>query len=113
MLRPFRRLVRERRQLRRVREVTLGDTRRRVKCGRLAISERDRACFVEQKHIDVARRLDRAARRRDDVRLNHPVHSGDANRGQKATDRRRNEADEQREEHRDRDREHLRPRPLR
>ena len=48
--------------------------------GRLAVAERDRAGLVEQQHVDVARRLDRAARHGDDVRLDHAVHAGDADR---------------------------------
>jgi hypothetical protein len=55
--------------------------------------------LVEQQHVDVARRLDGAARGGDDVRLDHPVHAGDADRREQAADRRRDQADEQRHEH--------------
>ena len=69
---------------------------------RLAVAERDRAGLVEQQHVDVAGRLDRAARHGDHVRLDHPVHAGDADRREQPADRRRDEADEQRDEHGDR-----------
>ena len=54
--------------------------------------------LVEQQRIDVARRLDRAAGGRDDVEAHQPIHAGDADGRQKAADRRRNEADEQRDQ---------------
>ena len=43
-------------------------------------------------------------RRRDDVRLDHAVHAGDADGREQPADGRRDEAHEQRHEHRDRDR---------
>ncbi len=98
------RLVGEGRELRRVGEVVLRDTGRGVKRRRLAVAERDRPRLVEEEHVDVARSLDRAAGRRDDVRLNHAVHTRDADRREEPADRRRNEADEQRDEDGDRDR---------
>ena len=72
--------------------------------GRLAVAERDRAGLVEQQHVDVAGRFDRAAGHRDHVRLDHAVHAGDADRREQAADRGRDQADEQRDEHGDRDR---------
>ena len=54
------------------------------------------------KRVDVARRLDRAARGGDDVEADQPIHAGDADRRQQAADRRRDEADEQRDQHGDR-----------
>ena len=67
--------------------------------GRHAIAEGDRAGLVEQQRVDVARRLDRAARGRNDVEADEPVHAGDADGRQQAADGRRNEADEQRDQH--------------
>ena len=98
----FRRLVRERGELGGVGEVALGDAGRRDEGRRLAVAERDRAGLVEQQHVHVAGGLDRAAGRRDHVRLDHAVHAGDADRGEQAADRRRDQADEERDEHRDR-----------
>ena len=67
--------------------------------GRLPVAERDRAGLVEQQHVDVAGRLDGAARGRDHVGAHHAVHAGDADRRQQPADRRRDQADEQRDEH--------------
>ena len=93
------RLVGERGELRGVGELLDGDAVGRDERRRLAVAERDRAGLVEQQHVDVARRLDGAARDRDDVRLDHAVHAGDADRGEQPADRRRDQADEQRDEH--------------
>jgi hypothetical protein len=73
------------------------------KRGGLPVAQRDGARLVEEEHVDVARRFDGAPARGDDVRLNHPVHAGDADGRQEAADRRGNEAHEERDEHRDRD----------
>ena len=59
------------------RSVTPGAGR---KAARLAVAERDGAGLVEQQHVDVAGRLDRAARGRDHVGLHHAAHAGDADR---------------------------------
>jgi hypothetical protein len=40
-----------------------------MKLGRLAVPERDRARLVEEEDVDVAGRLDRAPRHREDVVL--------------------------------------------
>ena len=45
-----------------------------------AIAEGDRAGFIEQQRIDVAGRLDRAARSGDDVETDQTIHAGDADR---------------------------------
>ena len=60
------------------------DARRRHERERLAIAERDRAGLVEQQHVDVAGRFDRAAGRRDDVGAHHAIHAGDADGRQQA-----------------------------
>ena len=95
----FRRLVGEARSKRGGREVLGRNAIDRQEFGRHAIAEGDRAGLVEQQRIDVARRLDRAAGGRDDVEADQPVHAGDADGRQKPADRRRNEADEQRDQH--------------
>ena len=64
-----------------------------------AVAEGDRAGLVEQQRVDVARRLDRAAGRRDHIEADEPVHAGDADGRQQAADRRRDQADEQRDQH--------------
>ena len=59
----FGRLVGQRGQLRRIGQLRGADARRRDEARRQAIAERDGAGLVEQQHVDVAGRLDRAARR--------------------------------------------------
>ena len=54
--------------------------------------------LVEEQRIDVARSLDRAARGGDNIETDKPIHAGDADGRQKPADRRRNEADEQRDQ---------------
>ena len=98
MLRPSGVSSAKRGELRRLRELALGDPARRQERGRLAVAERDRAGLVEEEHVHVARRLDRPARGRDHVRLDHAVHAGDADRGEQPADGRRDEAHEQRDE---------------
>ena len=95
----FRRLVGEARGERRGGEILGSDAAHRQELGRHAVAEGDRAGLVEQQRVDVARRLDRAARGGDNVEPDQPIHAGDADRRQKAADRRRNEADEQRDQH--------------
>ena len=96
----LRRLVGERRELRDLGELALLDARRRDELGRLPVAERDRAGLVEQEHVDVAGRLDRAARHREHVALHEPVHAGDADRREQRADRGRDQRDEQRDQHR-------------
>ena len=74
---------------------------------RLPIAQRDRAGLVEQQHVDIAGGFDRAARHGDDIGLDHAVHAGNADGREQAADRRRNQADQQRDQHRDRDRRSL------
>ena len=99
----LRRLVRERGELRDVGELLLGRRRRRNEREGLPVTERDGAGLVEQQHVDIAGRLDGAARGRDHVRAHHAVHAGDADRGQQGADRRRDQAHQQRDEHGQRD----------
>ena len=58
----------------------VADAGRRQEGTRLAVAERDRAGLVEQQHVDVAGRLDRAAGGGDHVGLHHAAHAGDADR---------------------------------
>ena len=74
--------------------------RRGQELGGHAVAERDGAGLVEQQRVDVARRLDRAAAHRDDVVADQAVHAGDADGGEQAADRGRDQADEQRHDHR-------------
>ena len=97
------RLVGQRDELRGLGELGLGDAGHRDELRGLAVAERDRAGLVEQQHVDVARRLDRAAREREHVAAHEPVHAGDADRAQQRADRRRDQRDEQRDQRRDRD----------
>ena len=75
------------------------DAGERNEFGRLPVAEGDRAGLVEQQRVDVARRLDRAARHRQHVEPHEPVHAGDADRRQQRADRRRDQGDEQRDQH--------------
>ena len=93
------RLVGERRELRDLGELALLDAVDRQELGRLPVAERDRAGLVEQEHVDVAGRLDRAAGHREHVALHEPVHAGDADRREQRADRGRDERDEQRDQH--------------
>ena len=94
------RLVGERGELRGVGELLLGHAGRRQELRGLPVAERDGAGLVEQQHVDVAGRLDRATRSRDDVRLHHAAHAGDADSRQQAADGGRDQAHEQRDQHR-------------
>ena len=93
------RLVRERGELRRVRQVAIRNAGRRMEGRGLAIAERDRAGLVEQQHVDVARGLHGAAGGRDHVGAHHAIHAGDADGGEQSADRGRDETDEQCDEH--------------
>jgi hypothetical protein len=53
-------LVRERRELRDLRELALRNTVHGEELGGLAVAHGDRAGLVEEEHVDVARGLDRA-----------------------------------------------------
>src|SRR5262249_13320578 len=53
------RLVGERGELRDLGQLLLADAVDRDEFGRLPVAERDRAGLVEQKHVDIARRLHR------------------------------------------------------
>ena len=72
-----------------------------TKLGRLAVAERDRAGLVEQQRVDVAGHLDGLPALGDQVCPQCPVHAGDADGGEQRADRRRNQADEQRDQRRD------------
>ena len=80
------------------------DAGHRHELGRLAVAERDGAGLVEQQRVDVARRLDRAARHGEHVEAHQPVHAGDADGRQQRADRGRDQGDEQRDQHDHRDR---------
>ena len=97
------RLVRERGELSRIGELALAHAGHGQELGCLAVAERDRAGLVEQQRVDVAGRLDRAARHGEHVEADETVHPGDADRGKQRADRRRDEGDEQRHQHQHRD----------
>ena len=73
--------------------------RQRDELGRLAVAQRDRAGLVQQQRVHVAGRFDGASRHRQHVVLDEAVHAGDADGREQATDRRRDQADEQRNQH--------------
>ena len=100
----FRRLVGERGELRRVGQLLLAHAAHGQERCRLPVAEGDGAGLVEQQRIDVAGRLDGAARHGEHVEAHQPVHAGDADGRQERADGGRNERHEQRHDHDDRDR---------
>ena len=94
------RLVGEARELRGVGELLLGHAVDREERVGLPVAEGDGAGLVEQQRGAVARGLDRAAAHRQHVAAHEPVHARDADRGEQAADRRRDEAHEQRDQDR-------------
>ncbi len=101
---PFRRFVGQRGELGSVGQFGLGHAIGWQEGRGLAIAERDRAGLVHEQHIDVAGRFDGAAGGGDDVCLHHAAHAGHANGRQQPGNGGRDQADEQRDEHRDADR---------
>ena len=93
------RLVRERRELRRISQRRLADTGQRDELCCLAIAEGDRAGLVQEQRVHVAGGFDRPSRHRQYVVLHQPVHAGDADRRQQTADGRGNQADEQRHQY--------------
>ena len=93
------RLVGQRGELRRVGEFLSLTPVYRNEFRGLAVAERDRAGLVEQQRIDVARRLDGAARHREHIEAHQSVHAGDADRRQQRADRGRDQGHEQRHQH--------------
>ena len=100
---PFRRFVGQRGKLGGVRQLLGRNALGRDKCRRLPVAQRDGARLVQQQHVHVAGGFDRPPRDGDHVGLDHAVHAGDADRRQQAADRGRDEADQQRDQHRDGD----------
>ena len=98
---PFGGFIRQRGELGGLREPFARHAGRRQKVRRLPVAERDGSGLVEQEHIDVAGRLDRPAGHREDVALEQPVHARDPDGAQQSADRRRDEANEQRNQRRD------------
>jgi hypothetical protein len=96
-------LVRQRRQLRRVREGIGRNARCRQKRRGLTVPESDRSRLVEKQNVDVAGGFDGPPRHRDDVRLNHSIHPRDPDGRKEAANRGGNEADEESDEHREGD----------
>ena len=101
---PFRGLVRQRRQLRRIRQFARRHAGQRKELGRLPVTQRDRAGLVQQQRIDIPRRLDRTSRHRQHIEPHQPVHARNADRRKQRPDRRRDQRDEQRHQNDDRDR---------
>ena len=97
------RLVSERGELRGIREAFEGNAGRGDEVAGLAVTERDRAGFVEQENVDVSRGLDSPAGGGEDIALEQPVHPCDADRTEQATDGGGNQADEKRDQRGDRE----------
>src|SRR5215472_4219828 len=82
----FRCLIGQRGKLGGIGESIDSNSGRRKEIRGLAITESDRAGFVEQKDVDVAGGFDSATAHGEDVVLQQTVHAGDANGAQKAAD---------------------------
>ena len=97
---PFRGLVGERGQLRRIRQFLLGDA---ASTGRNTVAWRLPSVMVpvlsSNKRIDVAGGFDRATGHRQHVEAYQPVHAGNADRRQQRADGGRDQRDEQRHQH--------------
>src|SRR3546814_13335768 len=74
------------------------DSRQGTELAGLPVADRDRTGLVEQQHVDVARRLDRAARPGEHVEADEAVHPRDADPRQQRGDGLRQEGAEQRGE---------------
>ena len=98
---PFRRLVGERRELRRIGELRVADAWKRQELGRLAVAERDGARLVEQQRVHVTRGFHGPPGHRQDVVLHQAVHAGDADGRDQRADGGRNQAHQQGNQHRD------------
>ena len=98
----LRRLVSERRQKHRLRELALVYARDRDELVSHPVAEGDRASLVQQQRVDVASRFHRSAGGGDDIETDQAVHACDADGGQQSADRRRNETDEQSDKDADR-----------
>src|SRR5207253_3652741 len=85
----FRSLVRQRGKLRDIGKMTLFDAGRWKELRGGPVSQSDRSRLVQQQHIYVARGFNSAPRHGDDVPLNHAVHAGNADSGQKTSNGRR------------------------
>ena len=96
----LRSFVSERSQLRGIGQLLAGHARCGMEFHRHAIAERDRAGLVEQQNIDVAGRFHRASARRENIVPNESIDPADADRAEQSADRRRDQADEERNEHR-------------
>src|SRR6266511_1926059 len=81
-------------------EFAFGDAVDGDELGRLPVAERDRAGLVQEEHVDVAGRLDRAAGHGEHVALHEPVHARDPDRREQRADGGRDQRDEQSDEHR-------------
>ena len=93
-------LVGERGELRHLRQLGLRHPRHGDELRGQAVADRDRPGLVEQEHVDVAGRFDRASGERQHVAAHEAIHAGDADRRQQGADRRRDERHEQRDERR-------------
>ena len=102
MLRPSGVSSARRRELRRLGHGFFGHAWRRNEFGGLAIAKRNRAGLIEQQHVDVARRFDRAPAHREDILLHKAIDASDTDRAEQAANCRWDKTDEQSDEHRDR-----------
>ena len=97
----FRRLVGQRGKLRGVEHVVHRDSRRGKKFHRLAIAERDRARFIEEKNVDVTGGFHGASAHGEDVFLHKTIDARDADGAEQSANRGGDETNQQRDEHRD------------
>jgi hypothetical protein len=95
------RLVGDRSERGKRRQLELRVEAHRFEVGGVAIAHGDRARFVKQYGIDIPSRLNRLAALRDDVGLERAIHACDSDCGEQRSDRGRNQTDQQRDQGRD------------
>ena len=96
----LRRLVGQARELSGIGQFAVADAFDGDELDRLPVAQRDRSGLIQQQRVDVARRLHGFSAHREHVVLHHAIHSGDADGGKQAADRRGNQANEQGDQHR-------------
>src|SRR5262249_49125485 len=94
----FRRFIGQRRELSGISQTFWFDIGGRNERRRHTVAQRDGASLVEQQDVNVPGRFNRATTRRHDVPANEPINAADADGAQQSTNRRWNEANQERDE---------------
>ena len=89
----FRRLVRQRGKLGRIRQFRPVSTVHRNQCIRLSVSKGNRTCLIQHQDVNVARGFYCPAAHSQNVGLVKPAHTRYTDRGKQRADRRRRQTD--------------------